>query len=140
MTITEFLLARIGEDEAVARIDPDDWRFWHDLDGSGEAAERQLHTARCGVLMGEFMEKCECNARARILAECAAKRGIVEAYEDERQRKNAYNRGYDEGQLNEADLRRRLSSNARYAGLEIAVLSLASVYADHPDYQPEWAL
>src|SRR5688572_20799212 len=125
MTLTEFLLARLTEDEAAARaaagehgVYPGTW--WGQEAGgepSGVSSEDGAHIAR--------------HDPARVLAECEAKRRIVDALEDERQRKDIYNRDFDLGLLTtDGDLRSRLSSNARWAGLEVAVRALASIYAD----------
>lgn len=104
--LTDFLLARIAEDEAA----------WS--------------STRHGYA----------DLSKRMLAECEAKRRIVEALEDERQRKDIYNRDYDSGRydFNRNDLLARRASNARWAGLEIAARALATVHADHPDHREEW--
>jgi len=109
-TLTDFLQTRIAEDEAaVAGL----------MSGDGDP---------------EFFWGPD-----RIRAECEAKRRIVEAFEDERQRMDIYNRDYPLGLLTtEGDLRARLSSNATWAGLEIAVRALALPYADHPEFREEW--
>jgi hypothetical protein len=117
-TITEFLEARIAEDEAAARL--------RDVQTFG--AEQRAFAGVQGVF-----------DPARVLAECEAKRRIVAALEDERQRKDIYNRDFDLGLLTtEGDFRSRLSANARWAGLDVAVRALASVYADHRDFRDEW--
>ena len=85
MTITEFLLARIAEDEAVARA----WRTRID--------QGEIPILFHGVVIPD-----------RVLAECAAKRRIVEGWRDE----------YHDTWV---------------------LMHLASVYADHPDYDPAWA-
>ena len=122
-TLTDFLLARIDEDEAVARgayrdsVDDDgvcheDWTdattavMWGDLPAiSGlEADYLSNHIAR--------------HDPARVLAECEAKRRIVEALIDmepvEEERKE------------------------QVVTLRWACEMLAHPYADHPDYNPDW--
>lgn len=89
MTLTEFLLARIAEDEA--------------------AAERVLLDYGGGDL--ESLE-------ARVLAECEAKRRIVDRYSDDAIWPD-YQGGYE-------------------SATEDAVRDLAAVYADHPDYDDAW--
>lgn len=112
MTLTNFLLERIAEDEAVARevIESDehvqrltdypldaDWSFWADTDG-----------ARPSVSVGS----------ARVLAECEAKRRIVKAAADDSD-PHDYWHGWNDAH-----------------GLALAALALP--YADHPDYREEW--
>ena len=80
MTITEFLLARIAEDEVEAN--------WVDAEGDNGSSPIQ-HPAR-------------------ILAECAAKRELVDIWHD------------------------------KHGGGHV-LKTLATVYSDHPDYQPKWA-
>ena len=126
MTITEFLLARIAEDEAEARATPKRERFRVAAVDEATANAITAHAARWEPV--------------RVLAECEAKRRIIEAFEDERVRRDIYNRDYDSGEydFNESDLRARRASNALCRGLEIALLALAAVYADHPDFDPAW--
>lgn len=65
-SIIEFLEARIAEDEVRARGD-DAW-----------------HTVDCGVGLGYWaLPDCQCDGPARVLAECAAKRELVETWYDE---------------------------------------------------------
>ena len=112
-TLTEFLTARFDEDEA--KIDGD-WSDGYDLHIISEAM------------------------RNRMLAEIAAKRRIVSLFEEERGRRDIYNRDYDSGEydFNENDLRARLASNAHCRGLEEATLAHVQPYADHPDFREEW--
>lgn len=139
MTITEFLLARIAEDEQAAQAaSPGGWQFSgiasvaggalydetrrivdvvyeqpDDHDGSivrhllsGEADANGAHIAR--------------HDPARVLAECEAKRRIVERFmEAGREGSPDYELGY---------------------GLLFAVHAVAAVYASHPDYEEAWAL
>lgn len=56
MTITEFLLARIADDEAEATA---------------------AHWARCGSMGWDDSTPCDCGLPERTLAECEAKRRIV---------------------------------------------------------------
>ena len=106
LTLTDFLLARIAEDEDVARsvpeVEPASWApIWTSL-RSGKTSVCD-HGPRGSVEMQP----------ARVLAECEAKRRIVESVQ--------------------AALPRGTS------GLGPSVLMrLAAVYADHPDYRDEW--
>lgn len=118
MTITEFLLARIAEDEAVARdataLAEVPWRATYG---------RQVETAHDGYLVTPEDEHSRSDdptdavsehiARhdpARVLAECEAKREIVRVY----------------------------LSNPMSWQSEVAVRALAAVHADHPDYDESW--
>ena len=134
MTITQFLLARIADDEAVARdafgavpggkwmaaeADYEGISVWAD-DGDtsyGYATTTTDHIAR--------------HDPARVLAECAAKRAIVELaeYADEAQGGGAAIALFD-------------GYREVYPGRKamLGVLpALASVYAEHPDYDAEWS-
>jgi hypothetical protein len=103
MTLTEFLLARIAEDEAAADQKHDS--FIDDL--------RLLET------FGE----CKCGYPARVLAECEAKRQIMELARDAEEASE---------RLGSAD------EYSRAAAYKDAVVLLALPYADHPDYRDEW--
>ncbi|WP_275002334.1 DUF6221 family protein [Promicromonospora iranensis] len=99
MIITEFLLARIAEDETAAQAA---------LDHAPDAGRRE----------------------ARVLAECAAKRTIVEAFEE---LGKFLTQPSDNG---DGDV--VTGARDMFAGLMIAVQAHAGVYADHPDYRPAW--
>lgn len=126
-TLVEFLLARIDEQ----------------ADAAEQAATHPHlvgHTMSCDW-WGDVPGSCTCDAAARVLADCAARRAIVRAFEEERPRRDIYNRGYDDGLLTTSDdLRSRLASNALCRGLEIALQALATPYAGHPDYCDDWRL
>lgn len=107
-TITEFLLARIAEDEARAGDAFDHWG------GPG------LEYFECDEIFGVAI------SRSRLLAECKAKREIVE----QAQSASAHAEHPQSAGLVTAACDREW----RYA-LRI----LAAVYADHPDYDPRWA-
>lgn len=95
-TLAEFLLARIAEDEAA-------------LDDSD------------GQALGVHVITVE--AAARWLAECEAKRRIIEAF---RGWTDAASETHDQRDYGVAD------------GLDEALRALALPYADHPDYRDEW--
>ena len=86
--LTEFLLARIAEDEYAFR--------WLSTDGPP----------------GVFIQNVKVDGR-RLLAECEAKRRIVE------------------------DEPLRLAGD-RHSQWERTLRTLAAIYADHPDYRDEW--
>lgn len=133
LTLTEFLLARIAEDEAAARAyldDPirDDGRF---------------------VEMGQIVRSYDgdflCIEPARVLAECAAKRRIVELHRLAHDDDPAYYEGRDWNRENNG-----LPSPwyaCRSCAYEYSdddewpcetLLALAAIYSDHEDYRPEW--
>jgi len=109
-SLTEFLTARIDEDEAVARL----------------TAERMRHTPPRGIggigdlgVVGYPF--------ARVLAECEAKRGAIEAaWADHCQIESEWGTGKGRAQMEAA------------GDYPEVVQHLALPYADHPDYQPEW--
>jgi len=61
MSIGDFLLARITEDEERRTA------YWHDSD--------------CGTV-ADALDDCTCGAQTRVLAECEAKRRIVALCDD----------------------------------------------------------
>lgn len=66
MTLADFLLARIAEDEA--RVERPD----------GDGPLNSWHTRICAVHPQGLEDTwCDCTVPARVLAECAAKRAIV---------------------------------------------------------------
>jgi len=101
MRLTEFLLARIAEDETDGPRHPD----W------------------CRAVADD--QACDCDGPARILAECEAKRRIVQEYSER-----------------DADVDLMLGPNTlrqrEWSGLRLALRYLALPYADHPDYREEW--
>ena len=105
--ITGFLLARISDDEVEAAI----------------ALVREASDSRAGGLPDDTtgitckdLLTAESDGRhARVLAECKAKREIVDECE--------------RSMLNDKD-----SSTAEWIAAH-----LATVYASHPDYDPAWA-
>lgn len=92
MTLVDFLIARLADDEAVIATDS------RDRDAFGPA---------------------------RMQAECDAKRRIVNA-------SLIYHEGDRDPNPDDPD-----DPGGGWA-LSLALLALAEVYADHPDYRPEW--
>lgn len=97
MTFAEFLLARIAEDEAEAEVNG--WRL-----GDWDAA-----------------------LPARVLAECEAKRRIIELHDGEHECSSLDHTG-------EIDRYRYILDSEGCT----TMLLLASVYADHADFDPAW--
>ncbi len=117
MTLVEFLLARIAEDEEVARAcDP----LMHWPKNADELpVDADVPVARASLLHSRRWDP------ARVLVECDAKRQIV-ALEAE---------WLEVMSATLAKLRRALPS-VRSDSLTLSLLALP--YADHPDYQQEW--
>lgn len=106
ITLTAFLLARIAEDEAAVnerttRLAPPGHELYEQFGDFGDDERWMIEIAA-----------------QRLLAECKAKRQIVEEYIE-----LAAN----------PDLEARIEE-----GVEIAMEHLATVYAAHPDYLEEW--
>lgn len=122
MDLKTFLLARIAEDEKLAEAavisrygerHKERWDYTSyvmSMDRDSTAAQDEFIT--------EFWPP-------RVLAECAAKRAIVERWEDWPADAGWRGDAADAGHLQAVDH---------------AARAIAAVYADHPDYQPEWKL
>lgn len=108
MTLTEFLLARIAEDEAAAlRLCPGR----NAANGHWRRGSLQDEAVRAiDPLDADHVLRHD---PARVLAECEAKRRIVELNATKPGRKTTF---------------RRL----------LTLQTLALPYADHPDYRQEW--
>jgi hypothetical protein len=109
MNITEFLEARIAEDEELASAaligmhgkHADAW----DYGGYVLGAERDSTPKQDEFITAWWPQ--------RVLAECAAKRAIIAAFDP---------------QAPDLD---------PHVGVSVIAM-LAAIYADHPDYQQEW--
>ncbi len=128
MILTEFLLARIAEDEGWARqaiVEPQDERrtpagVWSSPASGLVQTDDDLWTTGDGRT-SYFVQRFD---PARVLAECRAKRRIVSEackYADARSRPGA---GAHVFQI--------------WAELQTVVQMLALPYADHPDFNPAW--
>lgn len=147
MSIVEFLLARIAEDEAVARAaaESDPSKQGHYMD-EGPAGNKW--TTADGMVSGQSGDLWDCEGSntlcttpevadhmarhdpARVLAECAAKRAIIGTYK----LYCAYAGQEKLGEARRAEM--RMHAMTVYENLR----HLAAVYADHTDYDPDWAL
>lgn len=155
MTITEFLEARIAEDEAQAS------RLLRDLEGQvseeyegvtdehGPMTPQRLLSAQMwahydGQSKRRSFARGQQIARlanpARVLAECAAKRAIIALYEGHRENRDARRRPRAREAEDVQAAQDRRTQEARTRVAEDALYALAAVYKDHPDYQQEWAL
>ena len=115
MTLGDFLLARIAEDEAVAQaaLAPDQMHPYGDQ-SLPQTRPDQVPDEMRGYLGGTWGEHAARWDMTRVLAECTAKRGIItESFANER------------GDMDQWE----------------GVLEwLALPYASHPDYDPAWLL
>lgn len=141
MTIVEFLEARLGEDEEVAR-DAAGWDSSGLIRDEGlwcrDGVNSVIDSARRMVVYGDGSapddSKADHIARfdpARTLREVAAKRAILAQEEAARSQFE------------------HVKSSTTYPAIEVligqvaalatVIRHLASAYSDHPDYQAEWA-
>jgi hypothetical protein len=114
--LAEFLLARIAEDEATDMGLP--------------------HRGDCRIFGGwpgapDSFVGCDCGLSTRVLAECEAKRQIVELHAGDAP---ICMDGFRPG-LSHEGLLHSQSTNGVPDGYCDTVRALAAVYADHPDYQ-----
>lgn len=123
MTVGEFLLARIAEDEEVAAAakadsaDADGHWWWDgvDFEGSWPTSERpkgESYAFQSWEVMAERFDP------ARVLAECEAKRRIVERAT--------------------ATMGARTPDDVDFYHAAYDLMDLALPYADHPDYDEAW--
>lgn len=147
MTIVEFLEARLDEDEEVAR-DAAGWDSSGSIRDEGlwhrDGVNSVIDSARRRVVHGDGSAPDDSKAThivrhdpARVLREVAAKRAIIEPHE-----RNTYYKFDDDSTGSCAEC----SSYCNEDGCRNLVSwpcdplrALASAYADHPDYQQEWA-
>jgi hypothetical protein len=119
MTIIEFLEARIAEDEAVAREVETDFQF--------DPSQRLLSPLELYAPGYDTYPVISID-QTRVLAECAAKRAIVTLH---RTVPVAPGR---------SDTTCSGCGDAFNERPCPTLAHLATVYADHPDYLPEWAI
>lgn len=140
MDIAAFLTARFDEDEAGARaaagrwspawsVDPEEWDTGvgvQDKDGRSVAA---VH----GTYRAEHIARWD---PARVLAEVAAKRRQIDWAYEHGEAVDA-----ERGDCHNADAIRagRCSDRGISAAQDVLQL-LAAAYADHPDFDPAWAV
>lgn len=111
--LVEFLLARIGEDEESARqAGSGEWESWSHRAGGVDLRDLVENRKRFAEVPSDRDEHIARHSPARVLAECVAKRRIVEHVEP------------DPLTLSPGD--------------DYVLRLLAQVYADHPDYREEW--
>lgn len=140
--LTEFLLARIAEDEAAAKAAQEEFtRFG----GTPPTWGKRQWGFRLGVRRNPALVAYVVrHDPARVLADCEAKRCIVEDYraadESWRERpepENPKRLGKWYNDMTDADFE-RYEAWTMAVSLRDAVERLATPYADHPDYREEW--
>jgi hypothetical protein len=158
MTITEFLEARIAEDEAAARAaTPSPWTLY-DRGVGWEIPE--LPEVHDGLTFSKSdAHYVARNQPGRALAECAAKRAIIglhtsetwsvpgpppgdpHTYITESDNPNEVRvkrGGTFVGKISRAEFFERMGATKNPPAKELR--ALAAVYSSHPDYDEEWAL
>jgi hypothetical protein len=118
MTLTEFLLARIAEDEAVAK------EFDRELERDFGSPKAAALSSDLAVIGSGYMDYPALSIDStRVLAECEAKRRIVERF----------------GVLiGDRPPESSLDEDGWVLIAWETLYDLASVYADHPDFREEW--
>jgi hypothetical protein len=145
MEIAEFLLARVAEDEAVAREAVPSITRW--LVGMERTPDRRgviahlvipadsvdsIGRATDEVARTRWLTTAPHIARwdpARVLAECEAKRRII-----------AFFLGSGNALSKTTDPLKRLVAEAIHESHGDVLKPLAQPYADHPDYRAEWLI
>jgi len=152
-TLTEFLLARIAEDEAVATA------LLRDLEGQieaeGFAADERGPFTPARMLAAQLWAHYDGQTRwrnfergqhiatlatpTRVLAECEGKRAIVAHLADaERGVARAQRLLAREGNDSRDAQEQEFAADAKLDAVKCIAKHVAAVYADHPDYLPEW--
>ena len=125
LTLTDFLLARIAEDERVVRY------------ASVNAHRPALHLDTNGYpVMDPARVLAECEAKRRIVEQLARTERLIQANSEKRAEAS---RGGLENQTQITALRTHgWELSGRIDALRYAVDELALPYADHPDYREGW--
>jgi hypothetical protein len=141
MNITEFLEARISEDDAAAKAAIENY-----------APNAWDNPATGGNYYPADVAFWDMHTPSRILAECAAKRAIIKQHESwpvlvERKPSEletvagglgsiTYRMTSEIAWLTTREYIKRFGTEPPTAPM---ILTLAAVYSDHPDYRQEWA-
>jgi hypothetical protein len=129
--LVEFLLARIADDEQDARgtqVDIDRWRRENEINGV-DGSQGSITVAS---LLGTAMDP------ARVLAECAAKRRIVELHGATMVKQ--WMNPFDGPAYQEEEWSCETCGWFETGSACDTLRALASIYVDHPDFRPEWRL
>ena len=129
-TLTSWLLEQIAADEEVARdaLTEPVYGVGHYGDTAAEEVIGMGYNEGCADVGMEHFQRW---MPARVLAECAAKRKILEQADEA---------DYDRGQLAQEHCVTRAEEDAFYAEApgELIRRALASVYADRDGFREEW--
>ena len=149
MTITEFLLARIAEDEALARAVAEDAGKSFARSPADYGGVDPTTATGCWSADGNAGDPVFAMGVARVLAECDAKRRIVELHQgwpvlvtsppgfstDESLPGVTMRMSQQIQWQTQSEYRERFGDEPPTAPI-LAILALP--YADHPDYRDEW--
>ena len=142
-SLVDFLLSRIAEDEAVARACAEAFPSPWDVVDRGHSATVKADAPNFWVVSaidqeqetpgrwpGEHLEHIALHDPARVLAQCAAYKAIVEEHHKVRD------------QIELENLKRGPTWGCVcYGGWPCRTIrALASIWADHPAYEAEWGL
>ena len=132
-TLTEFLLARIAEDEAAARAALGPPAYSHYGDNAAEETVAMGQGEGCAEEGADHLYRW---LPPRVLAECDAKRRITSMHVEREYECSRCDTGYWDENDDGAEV-----YGARPEAYPCETLrALALPYADHPDYLPEWRL
>jgi hypothetical protein len=120
MTLAEFLLVRIAEDEADAR------GVLHDLDKWTRELKANGADGSQGSILVTGLIETACDP-TRVLAECEAKRRIAQLR-------------LDLDASGSHSIMEKLLDPSAKAVIDNVLRILAQPYADHPDFRDEWRL
>ena len=156
MTLADFLLARIAEDEAVAKAAPCDNAGWFVDPSPGHDGEWLVDSNPSLICYGnsnrDTQEHIARHDPARVLAECEAKRRIVKWHKNwpvlvetrpEQSRMDGtvdtvpYRMTKQIAWATEQQYRERFGSEPPTGPI---LRFLALPYADHPDFRDEWRI
>lgn len=148
MTLVEFLLTRIAEDEVLARTASTGQHWSWTEDGAEMVSDHvtEYRTRECIIdteganppgsgVTGQHIARHD---PARVLAECEAKRRIVDLYAEHRSTVMAYRNPRWADAMNDEDRLNHKRAESRHRATEDVLRLLALPYADHPDYREEW--
>jgi hypothetical protein len=128
--LAAFLLARIAEDEQIARAASHERRWIHIIEGYTDRVEREFEEGViCSAQSAEFASHIANWDPARVLIECEAKRRMIDPYV---RTVAAMDQVVRDDELEYAIVRTGAESFTFVAKL------IGLAYAHHPEYHEEW--